>query len=1067
MTKKNPLIVLYGSATGNAEQIAKDLTSKYKDCVPAPFTDILCYEGNEFKRKCLPMWEQEPSCSKYGLLVITSTTGNGDSPDNISRYVRYLKKKTTAESSSMKNVAYAVLALGDSNYDKFCSSGLTVDKKLHDCGGSRVRPISLADEGTGLEDVVEGWIDDIVPTIAKACDTVETDMNEINKNNEDKKKSMERPSQLIEPEKIQSYSSSTNPTVGSRPNVQAFLGSRPDIPQSRVLKQDIQSHDVDKNAYSIEKSNSPLFILYGSATGNAEHIAKELGENYKKMLSDSPGKCFFPSVVCCELNAYKKKCQSFWEEENTNSANKRHGLLVVASTTGNGEAPENASRFVRYIKRKTTVESMPFRHVAYAVLGLGDTNYDQFCATGKTIDTKLKQLGGERIRDLACADEGTGLEQVVDPWVEGIFEVVTNACKEAGSGDRLQKKIQSTPEERKEDESSLESLQIIRLSQVVPNQVSSSPKQSPGLSIVQKLLLSQGGSGAVPSVEESALPSIGTSLSSVQLLDESNSTAHRSSRGHSLAEMENMTISSVSSSNIHYTINRPFQSSILNARYLTGTRIDGAQKASEALKLSDHSNSTEEEKLLRAMEGLQDNFPLSSDNYQSEKDQKHYDQNSKRVIEVTLSLPNDFTLDYIPGDSIGIVPSNSPQSSRFILDMLQTQHGIVPTQHISIDENHPITVSQAIHDSIDLCSPIKNKRVLHVLSQFASDSDEAASLRLLASKDPIGEKLFTTIIEQQCYTVVDILKDFPSCQSITLNGLLAILPGISPRYYSITSSPLTQKDELFLTVAFSVVDFLTPELFECRRRVCGLVTTYMEAICSPFLCNDKQSPVDTSSFSIPQVKIFPKPTGEFTLPPTLEKPLIFIGPGTGIAPFKGFLDHRKAQIAAINTSRIATDASEGTWRGVYEVDQKESSSSSLDNMAECNIGEVDVYFGCRYSDHDWIYENEMKRHLEDGIISTLEVAFSREKESRVYVQDKMLSNAEHLARIIMQKDAKVYICGDGNAMAKDVQNTLIDIFCEHFTLQNDSHIDGTLRKKAENYLEDMKSQGRLLMDIWS
>ena len=248
--------------------------------------------------------------------------------------MRYLKKKTTAESSTMKNVAYAVLALGDSNYDKFCSNGLTVDKKLHDCGGSRVRPISLADEGTGLEDVVEGWIDDIVPTIANACNTIETDTNEIKNNNVDQKNSLELPSQQIEPEKSQSNSSSTTPSVGSRPNVQAFLGSRPDMVQSRVLKQSIQSHhDVDKNASSIEKSNSPLFILYGSATGNAEHIAKELGENYKKMLSDSPEKCFFPSVVCCELNAYKKKCQSFWEEENANSANKRHGLLIVASTT--------------------------------------------------------------------------------------------------------------------------------------------------------------------------------------------------------------------------------------------------------------------------------------------------------------------------------------------------------------------------------------------------------------------------------------------------------------------------------------------------------------------------------------------------------------------------------------------------------------------------------------------------------------------------------------------------------------------------------------------------------------
>lgn len=81
MSESNPLIVLYGSATGNAEHIAKDLTAKYEKCTPTPFTEIRCYEGNDFKRKCLPVWEVEPSMStKYGLLIVTSTTGNGDSP---------------------------------------------------------------------------------------------------------------------------------------------------------------------------------------------------------------------------------------------------------------------------------------------------------------------------------------------------------------------------------------------------------------------------------------------------------------------------------------------------------------------------------------------------------------------------------------------------------------------------------------------------------------------------------------------------------------------------------------------------------------------------------------------------------------------------------------------------------------------------------------------------------------------------------------------------------------------------------------------------------------------------
>ncbi|EED87091.1 predicted protein, partial [Thalassiosira pseudonana CCMP1335] len=80
---------------------------------------------------------------------------------------------------------------------------------------------------------------------------------------------------------------------------------------------------------------------------------------------------------------------------------------VVTSTTGNADAPENADRFVRWMKRKSTEPSQPFKHCAYAVLGLGDSNYDVFCAVGKVIDKKLSDLGGSRALPLACADEAT------------------------------------------------------------------------------------------------------------------------------------------------------------------------------------------------------------------------------------------------------------------------------------------------------------------------------------------------------------------------------------------------------------------------------------------------------------------------------------------------------------------------------------------------------------------------------------------------------------------------------------------------------------------------------------
>merc|ERR1712071_465249 len=93
---------------------------------------------------------------------------------------------------------------------------------------------------------------------------------------------------------------------------------------------------------------------------------------------------FYSSVICCEMNQFKRKCQKAWENEiMVNDCGYKHPVICVTSTTGNGDAPENASRFVRYVKKGDTAKTMPFRNCVYAVMALGDTNYDQFCATGK------------------------------------------------------------------------------------------------------------------------------------------------------------------------------------------------------------------------------------------------------------------------------------------------------------------------------------------------------------------------------------------------------------------------------------------------------------------------------------------------------------------------------------------------------------------------------------------------------------------------------------------------------------------------------------------------------------
>jgi len=473
---------------------------------------------------------------------------------------------------------------------------------------------------------------------------------------------------------------------------------------------------------------------------------------------------------------------------------------------------------------------------------------------------------------------------------------------------------------------------------------------------------------------------------------------------------------------------------------------------------------------------LETHFPLSSSTTSaSTSNSNHedgiFERNSKRVLELTLSLPDDYSLEYAPGDSLGLIVENPPSAVRFILNMIQDKHGIAADQMLSIDSHHPITVEEAVRKRIDLSSPIKNKRLLSSLAWHATNASDQAVLQLLASKLPIGCDLFDTYIDQQRRTVVDILREFPSCQNIPLEGLLSILPSIPPRYYSVSSSPL-EHQRVSLTIAFSVVDYLTPSLVvngteRGLRRIHGVATGHLEALCSSLLC---ASSSDRTAANRPTVAIFPKPTAEFRMPGTLATPLILIGPGTGVAPFMGFLSHRRAMITSSESTEAAHTVVEGTWRGGYELEENElpvneQDASGLNLGVEFRtkqgVGSVDLFFGCRHEDHDWLYREEMETFDKQGVLSNLYTAFSRDGAKRQYVQDLMKedeSTANRIRELIVRQGACVYLCGDGNSMAKDVQAAIVELLCRE--MKGDT-------ERASNYLEEMKKSKRFVMDIWN
>ena len=373
------------------------------------------------------------------------------------------------------------------------------------------------------------------------------------------------------------------------------------------------------------------------------------------------------------------------------------------------------------------------------------------------------------------------------------------------------------------------------------------------------------------------------------------------------------------------------------------------------------------------------------------------------TVHIEIGISNAKGLTYHTADNFGVLSLNDSQivesvakSLGYDLDAVFSLKGAPGHEWHGDPFPMPITVRECLTRYCDLTSAPRRSD-LKLLAKYATDGVDRQCLTRLSSKE--GKKEYREKIMDSYVGMVDLLKLCPSI-AMPLEHFISVCHFLLPRFYTISSSSSVYPDTVHLTAAVTEA-----------KRPDG---STFHGVCSTHLASLKPAK--------DVVRVFNRPS-TFRLPCDSSRPIIMIGPGTGIAPMRALLQERRHQ----------------------KVVQKQ------------DIGRNVLYFGCKKKSLDYLYQDELETFKEDGILDELHLAFSREQTKKVYVQHLLSQNATETWKLINDGMASIYVCG-GVKMGHDVTEALKEIVSTHGEMSFN---------EAKDYLAKLSSTGRYIQELWA